>query len=513
MTDQARGRVFIIGAGPGDPGLITVRGARMLSEADVVIYDRAVEGVLRWSRPDAERLVAGAAAERDMAQDAISMLIAEKARDGLVVARLKWGDPFVFDSGAKEALFLHEQRIPFEVIPGVPVAIGGTAYAGIPATYPGAGDSFVLVRGQEDEQDELPDIDWSSIAALEGTFACYAGGRSVPLLLQRLLDHGMPGDTPAALVYQGTQPQQRTVTGTLAELHQTVAGAPAGSAALVVAGSVVGLRDHLRWFDERPLFGRRIVVTRSQEQAGELIDALENLGGEPILAPTFRVTAPDDPEALDRAVASVAEYGWVVFESASAVTRFLGALARGPRDLRVLGTVHICAIGASTAERLIAAGLKPDVALIEAGTESVADLMHAHDEVASRRILIVRPDHVRDSLASDLERRGASVTDVVAYRSEAASADSSAAQELYRRLLDKQIDAVTFTSPTAVRRFASLVGEEQAADLLNGITVATIGPVTAAAAREMGVTNPLVANPYTVQGLTELLVKTLGNAS
>jgi uroporphyrinogen III methyltransferase/synthase len=500
------GRVWIIGAGPGDPGLITARGLRLLSEADVVIYDQATEPVLRWARPEAERIAAGGPAERDTAQDAISMLLAEKAREGLTVARLKLGDAFVFDSGAKEALFLHEQRIPFEVVPGIPSAIGTSAYAGVPLTYPGASDLIVFVRGQEDETGRLADVDWTALSKLDGTLACYAGPRLAPAILQQLLDHGTPPDSQAALVYQGTRPGQRTVTGTIHSLLERAAAEIEPEPALLIVGEVTGLRDHLRWFDHRPLFGRRIVVTRSPEQAGELTERLEAVGAEVVQAPTFRITAADDPEALDRAAASVDEYQWIVFEAASAVTRLLSALTRGPRDLRALGSVRICAIGPSTAERLQHAGIKPDLVVPEVGAESIGEAIDAYGSLSGARVLIVRPDHIRGVLSEDLERRGAGVTDLVAYRTAAAPPDSPAAQELYRQLLDNRIDAVTFTSPTSVRRFATLIGEEQAADLLNTTTVAAIGPVTAAAVMALCNRAPLVADRYTVDGLVDTLV-------
>jgi uroporphyrinogen III methyltransferase/synthase len=302
------GRVFIIGAGPGDPGLISARGVRLLANADVVVYDRAVETVLRWARPDAERIAAGAPAERETAQDAISMLLAEKARDGHTVARLKWGDAFVFDSGAKEALFLHEQGVPFEVVPGIPAAVGATAYAGVPLTYPGSGDALVLLRGQEAETDTPPDVDWSALAKLDGTLVCYAGARMVPSILQSLIDNGAPVDQAAALIYRGTLPAQQTVTGSIEELFKTTSTAPDGDAAMLVVGEVACLRDHLRWFDERPLFGRRIVVTRSREQARDLVEGLENLGAQAIEAPTFRLAPPEDPEAVGSARGTVQSF-------------------------------------------------------------------------------------------------------------------------------------------------------------------------------------------------------------
>ena len=500
------GRVYLIGAGPGDPGLISARGIRLLAESDVIIYDKAVEPVLRWAPADAERIAAGAPAESDISQDAISMLLAEKARDGHTVARLKWGDPFVFDSGAKEALFLHEQGIPFEVVPGIPQATGATAYAGVPITYPGSGDAIVLLRGYEAESDVAPEIDWEALARIDGTVVCYAGPRLVPVVLAALLQHGVEADRPAALIYHGTSPAQRTQTGTVGTLGDLVSANGQGQPALLVVGEVASFRDHLRWFDERPLFGRRVVVTRSPDQAGALVDALENLGAQAIEAPTFRLAPPDDPEALERAVASVEGYDWLVFESATAVTRFLSTLSQGPRDLRALGRVRLCAIGPSTADRLAAAGLKADVVVPEVRVDSIGDALVAQGSISGQRLLIVRPDHLRDTLAQELISRGATVTDLVAYRTEAASADSVVAQRLYRMLLDGQIDAVTFTSPTAVRRFATLVGEEQAADLLNTTVVATIGPVTAAAAQELGVNDPLVPESYDVAGMMRLLV-------
>ncbi|MCC7007910.1 MAG: uroporphyrinogen-III synthase [Acidobacteria bacterium] len=508
-----RGRVFIIGAGPGDPRLVTARGVQLLAEADVVVYDRAAEPALRWARPDAERILAGAPAERETAQDALSMLVAEKARDGHVVARLKWGDPYVFDSGAKEALFLHEQQVPFEIVPGVPAAVGTAAYSGIPLTYPEAGDTLVLIRGSEDGLGRLPDVDWPALAELQGTWACLAAGSLVPAMLQALVDHGAPADGGAALVFHGTQPAQQTVAGTIGGLLAATSVEPPPGAALLVVGEVTRLREYLRWYDERPLFGRRIVITRSQEQARELVDMLESLGAQVVQAPTFRLAPPEDPEAIDRALSSVDDYRWLIFQSANAVARFMTALARGPRDVRALGRAAVCAVGASTAERLLAAGIKPDVTLPESGGESIADAIGTNGSLSATRVLIVRPDHLRSTLGEDLSARGAAVTDLVAYRTEPAPADSPAAQALYAMLLDGTVDAVTFTNPTAVQRFASLIGHEQAADLLNTTTVVTIGPVTARAAIELGVRQPLVADTYTVEGLVRKLVDALTRAT
>jgi uroporphyrinogen III methyltransferase/synthase len=390
----------------------------------------------------------------------------------------------------------------------VPAAIGATAYAGIPLTYPGASDVLVLIRGHEDEIDDIPDVDWTALTSLEGTLLCYAGARLVPTVLTRLLEHGAAPDQAAALVYRGTQPGQRTVTGTIQELLAETSSTPEGQGdpGLLIVGDVAGLRDHLRWFDERPLFGRKIVVTGTAEQARDLCDALENLGAEAMEAPTFRIAPPEDPEAVERAAASIDKFHWVVFESAPAVSRLLGALLHGPRDIRALGRTAICAVGALTAERLATVGLKADVALPEFRVESVGEGLAARGDLTGQSVLVVRPDHLRDLLAEDLTHRGAIVTDLVAYRTVADPAESPGVQELYGQLLEGRIDAVAFTSPTAVTRFASLFGAEPAVDLLNTTVVAAIGPVTAAAASELGIEKVIVGETFTIEGLVSVLV-------
>lgn len=506
-----RGRVVLIGAGPGDPGLLTLRGRRILGDADVVVYDRATTPLLHLARPDAERLEVGAPAEGAVAQEAISMLIADKAREGRLVARLKLGDPFLFGSGAKEALFLHEQHIPFEVVPGVPLAFG-SAYAGVPITYPGGQDALILLRGHETATDAPPDVDWKAVAAIDGTMASYTNARQAAAILTTLIRQGRPSTQTAALIRRGTLPGQETITGTLAELAETLAADPDAPSGLLVVGEVAGLREYLRWFDQRPLFGTRIVVTRSREQARDLSEALESLGAQVIEAPVFRLAPPDDPEAIERAAASAGQYHWIVFLSATAVDRFLGAVTAS-RDLRALGGVKIATVGPSSADRAHAFGLRPDAVIPEARPEAIVEALTEHGGLANARVLIVRPDHgrdqSRDGVLAELQRRSADVTDLVAYRTMAGSPESAGAQAIYRQLLDGHINAVTFTTPMAVERFADLIGRDQAADLLNQTTVVTMGPVTAAAAVAMGVTSPRVASPYTIDGVVADLLTAL----
>jgi len=496
--------VYIVGAGPGDPGLISLRGQRFLRAADVVVYDHRVHPrLLRMSRPEAERIDVGAPAPRPLDQDAICFLIAEKAREGKTVARLKWGDPFVFDSGGKEALFLHEQGIPFEVVPGIPATIGGLAYAGVPITYPGAGDVLVFVRGHESEVDAPHDVDWAALAAVHGTLVCYAGAKQIDDMARALVSHGRDPEESAALIYEGTLPSQRTIPGTLADIaSRAIADTPA----LFVTGSAVGLREHLRWFDDRPLFGKRIVVTRSREQAGDLVDMLEDRGAEAILAPTIGIAPPEDLTALDHACAEAGSFDWIVFTSSNGVDAFMERLlATG--DIRDLKGVKLCAVGPSTAGRLMRFGLKIDLIPAEYRGEALIEAFRAIGSLKGLRFLLPRADIARELLPDELRAAGAQVVEVEAYRTVVGTAEHDAEQDIYRMLLDKQIDAVTFTSASTVRNFAAMLGRDQAADLLRGTVVACIGPVTAEAARQLEIATTVMPERYTVPDLVDVLVE------
>jgi uroporphyrinogen III methyltransferase/synthase len=500
--------VFIVGAGPGDPGLMTVRGQRHLEAADVVVYDHQVRArLLRSARPDAEKIDVGPAAPRALDQDAISLLLVEKAREGKTVVRLKWGDPFVFDSGGKEALFLHEQQIPFEVVPGIPATIAVPAYAGIPITYPGAGDIVTFVRGHEAETDAPPHVDWARLAGLDGTLVCHAGAKQIGAIANALLSNGRSPEESAALIYAGTTPAQTTIVGTLGTI---VERARPHEPAMLVIGRVVGLREHLRWFDARPLFGKRIVVTRSREQAAELVDMLEERGAEAIQAPTIRIAPPEDMEALDRACADAGAYDWIVFTSANAVDSFMRrVLANG--DIRDLKGVRLCAIGPSTAQCLSRYGIRVDLTPGEARSEAVIDALKAAATVKGARFLLPRSDIGREVLADQLRDAGAEVSAVAAYRTLPGGSERDADQDIYRMLLDGRIDAVTFTSASTVKNFAKILGEEQAADLLRTTVVASIGPVTAEAAQQLGIRTTVMPERYTIPDLVDALVEHFGS--
>jgi uroporphyrinogen III methyltransferase / synthase len=496
--------VYIVGAGPGDPSLVSVRGQRCLQAADVVVYDHRVHRrLLRLAQAGAERIDVGAAAPKALDQDAICYLLAEKAREGKTVVRLKWGDPFVFDSGGKEALFLHEQRIPFEVVPGIPAAIGSLAYAGVPVTYPGAGDTLTFIRGHESEVDAPPDVDWSRLAGLTGTLVCFAGSRQIGAITEALLSHGRPAEETAVLIYNGTLPGQETISGTLADIASK---AHDGAAALLVVGAVAGLRQHLRWFDERPLFGRRIVVTRSLEQAGELIEMLEERGAEAIPAPSIQIAPPEDADALGRACDEASTFDWIVFTSGNGVEYFMERLL-ATSDVRELKGVRICTIGPSTASRVARYGIRVDLTPAEFRAEAVVDALKATGNLKGKRFLLPRADIARDLLADALREAGAFVLDVAAYRTIPARAERDGGPDIYRMLLDSQIDAVTFTSASTVKNFVAMLGLDQAVDLLSSTVVASIGPVTAEAAQQLDISTNVMPRRYTIPDLVDALVE------
>lgn len=363
-----RSIVYLIGAGPGAPDLITLRGYRCLQQADVVIYDHRVHaGVLQYAPAPAERIDVGAAADAS-GQDAICFLMAEKAREGKSVARLKRGDSFLFDHGGEEALFLHEQGIAFEVVPGVPAAVGAAAYAGIPITYSGAGDTVTFVRGHDDDMRERTRVNWDHLAGIGGTVVCYAGPKQLPKMIEALIAHGRPADESAAVIVNGTLSSQRTITGTLTELVQALEAHPVG-AALLIVGRVVNFREHLRWFDSRPLFGRRALVMHSKEQPDDIATFLERHGAE--------VLVDTDPgldvyrQLLDRKV------DVVTFSSASAVLGFLASVGADQASDLLAHTV-VATLGPAAADALARAHVSPAIQLPAGSLSGFADAIVAH---------------------------------------------------------------------------------------------------------------------------------------
>ena len=509
MTSKA-GKVYLIGAGPGDPGLLTVKGREALERADVVVYDRlAHPSLLDHAPASAERIFAGKArGQQELTQDGINDLLVEKAQSGSRVARLKGGDPFVFGRGGEEALALARNGIPFEVVPGVSSAIAAPAYAGIPVTHRGIATGFTVVSGSEDPTKPESAVRWEelarSLSAHGGTLMTLMGWASIERILEALQRAGLSADTPVALVQWGTWSRQKTVTGTL----ETAAakGRAAGLAAPVVAviGEVVSLRDKLAWFDNRPLFGKRVLVTRSRTQASRMCELLEDAGAVAVELPAIAIAPPEDFAPLDHGVDHLSCYGWVIFASVNAVDSVFERLEMQGRDARAFGTARVGAIGPATAAALERRGIRPDFTPSRSVSSAALEELSAFDWNGVS-VLLPAADIGRDELAEGLSRQGASVERVTAYRT---ITPPDAAQRARNAFADG-IEIVTFTSSSTVRNLLSLLDQEggPGASALGGCLVACIGPVTAGTARELGLRVDIEATEHTVDGLAGALVE------
>jgi uroporphyrinogen III methyltransferase/synthase len=500
--------VYLVGAGPGDPGLITVKGRECIAAADVLIYDYlAAPSLLKHASASAELIYVGKkGGEHTLPQEEINALIVAKARENKIVTRLKGGDPFVFGRGGEEAEVLVEAGIAFEVVPGVTSAVAATAYAGIPLSHRRLTATIAFVTGHEDPTKEESGIDWASLARGIGTLVFFMGVKNLPHIVAELTRHGRPPQTPVALVRWGTTAEQVTVSGTLADIVERVRQAGLKAPAIIVVGEVVGLRERLQWFERRPLFGKRIVVTRTREQASDLVDALTGLGAECLECPTIQIAPPDDAGPLDRAIAGLQRFDWIVFTSVNGVSRFFGRLFGAGRDVRALGHVRTAAIGPATAERMKSFGLTSDLMPADYRAEAIVAAFRGCD-LRGRSVLLPRAQEARLVLPTELAAMGAVVTEVAAYKTEPAAGERSA---LIERLTARTLDLITFTSSSTVKNFKALLPEARFAELTAGVGAACIGPITADTARQLGFDVRIEARTYTIPGLCEAILAHCG---
>ncbi len=499
------GKVFLVGAGPGDPGLLTLKGRRCLEQADVVIYDRlANPRLLDFARPDAELIYAGKAPdEHTVAQEEICRMMIEKARDGHTICRLKGGDPFIFGRGGEEALALAEARVRFEIVPGVTSAYAAPAYAGIPLTFRGKASSVTFITGHEDPSKADGGVNWDLLADRADTLVFLMGMKRLPIIVDRLLAAGRAPDTPVAIVRWGTTARQEVLRGGLSDIVRKVSAAGFKPPAVIVVGEVAALADELDWSGERPLSGTRILVTRAKEQASELTAKLEELGAEVFECPVIRTAPPDDWAPLDEAIGRLGGYGWAVFTSANGVRFLFERLADLGKDARALGGVKLGAIGPATARELEARGVKADLVPKEFHGEAVAAALHeALGDVAGVRILVPQAVVARDVLPVELGRLGAEVDVVPAYQT---VPDESKAAEAKALLSSGGIDVVTFTSGSTARNLMAILGDD-ALELLGRVKIACIGPITTGAAEKLGLRVAATAAEYTVPGLVEAIL-------
>ncbi len=502
METVKPGKVYLIGAGPGDPGLFTLKGKDILSKAEVVIYDRlASPRLFAFARPDAERIYVGKRTGRHFVdQDGINRLILAKAREGKMVARLKGGDPFIFGRGGEEAQVLAEAGIDFEIVPGITSAIAVPAYAGIPLTHRAHTASVAFITGHRRYDRNEADIDWENLAKGVGTLVFLMGVKNLPFITKQLIAFGRRPETPVAVIRWGTTHQHRSVTGTLADIVTRVNDSGLKPPAIIVVGDVVALRDQINWFEKAPLLSKKILVTRTRDQASELVRLLEEKGAYCMECPTIEVTWPEDLSELDYAIKALSTYDWVIFSSTNAVRFFFKRLFKSGRDLRALGRCALAAVGSSTAQALKDMNLKPDLVPDDFRAEGLLDAFE-RTGVAGRRILIPRAKKAREILPDGLKKMGAQVHVVPAYETKMPEVSPDALESLEEDIPD----VVTFTSSSTVKNLFRLLPD----DILNRIfataKVACIGPVTASTAESLGLTVHIMPAEYTIPALVKAI--------
>lgn len=498
---MAQGKVWLVGAGPGDPSLITVRGLRVLETADVVLYDALSHpALLEACRPGADlRNVGKRGGRQSPSQAWISGQLVDLAREGKRVVRLKGGDPLLFARGAEEAFDLARAGVPFEIVPGVSSPVAASAYAGISLTHRDLSSSVTFITGSDREGvDWTPDA-WRKLATATDTLCVLMGMRRLEEISKALVQGGRPPTTPVAVIQWGARPEQRVLVSSLGRVAEEVRREGLTNPAVIIVGEVVGLRTELAWFEKLPLFGRRILVLRAAEQATDTMAKIRELGAEPVPFPVIELEEPPDPEPLARALTELDRYDWVLFTSKNGVERFFSALSRSGRDSRALGPVRIGVIGPATRDALSSHGVRADAMATEFVGEGLAK------EVLSRgatRVLLARALVARDALPKLLRDAGVSVDVVPVYRTKPASEGRGA--ELRRLITEHEVDSVLFTSSSTLDNALALLGEG-GASLLDRLTVACIGPVTARTARERGVRVDVVPTEYTIDGLLEAL--------
>ncbi len=498
------GMVYLVGAGPGDFRLISVKACDCLKKAEVVVYDRlADERILSYAPETAEFIYVGKASnQHTMKQEDINRLLADKAKEGKCVVRLKGGDPFVFGRGGEEALLLEEEGLPFEIVPGITSAISVPAYAGIPVTHRAVATSFAVVTGHEDPTKGESNMRWDKLSTGVDTLVFLMGVANLPHITKQLMENGRSGDTPAAVIRWGTKPEQRVLMTTVAKAAGDVEKAQLKPPAIFIVGDVVSLREKLQWFDRpdtHPLFGKTVLVTRARSQASKLTGALEELGAKCIEIPAIKLQPPtDNYAALDEAVSHLSDYQWLIFTSTNGVEGFFRRLAMAEKDARVLGNARIAAIGTATADELKKHGIIADIVPKEFRAEGIVEALGSEIS-AGIKILIPRAQEAREVLPEALRKLGASVDVASVYETVAACENAEPLREM---LKSGEVDLITFTSSSTVKNLVKALGGTEE---IRHIKTAVIGPITAETCRKNGIEPDIVAETYTIDGLVEAI--------
>jgi uroporphyrinogen III methyltransferase / synthase len=504
MSKSKSGKVYLVGAGPGDLGLVTLRAKECIERADVIVYDNlANPEMLGWAQEEAEIIYAGKkAAEHSMSQDEINKLLITKARVGNQVVRLKGGDPFVFGRGAEEAQAIVDAGIAFEIVPGITSAIAGPAYAGIPVTHRAENSHVTFFTGHEDPAKTKSAIDYAALSKLGGTQVMLMGVERIEAIANEMMANGVRRDLPVALVRWATTGRQETLTGTLEDIAKRVVDLGFEAPAVAVFGDVVALRKDLNWYEQRPLSGKRIVVTRTRKQAGALTSQLRALGADVFELPTIRIEPPTDLREFGELVQDAHQYDWIVFTSPNGVDAFFEMFFKLYDDAREIGPAKIAAIGPATAQRVRDFHLHVDLQPEEFVAESIIREFQKQGGVENLRILLARAEKARDVLPRELSKLGAIVDEGFAYRTVPETRDVTGAR---RRLLEEGADLITFTSSSTVENFLAL-----GLPWPNGMQIASIGPITSQTARDRGLKIDIEANRHDIEGLVDAIRKFFG---
>src|SRR3990172_2954317 len=500
-----KGKVYLVGAGPGDPQLITLKGIEALTRADVVIYDYlANPRILDYAAEGAELIYAGKRGkEHTLSQQQIIDLIISKAQENKTVVRLKGGDPFVFGRGGEEGEEIVEAGIALEIIPGITSAIAVPAYAGIPLTHRDYTSTVAIITGHEDPTKPSSQIEWDKVSTGIGTLVFLMGIENIPNIVQALVTHGRSPDTPTAVIRWGTTSNQKTVVGTLSDIALKVQEEGIRQPAILVVGEVIQLRDKLNWFEKRPLFGKRILVTRSRDQASAFSELLEEYGAHVIQSPTIDIRPPSDWSGLDRSIEGLEKYHWIIFTSVNGVAYFWQRLTVAGKDARIFKGIKIAAIGPPTAQALSEHGIIPDLIPNEYKAEGIIQALETED-LTGIRFLIPRAAEAREALPEQLRNRGAKVELVEAYRT-VRPADNE--KEIIDLLKAKEIDLITFTSSSTVKNLIQSLPKPRYDGLLAGIKIACIGPITAKTAKDLGIETDIMPEEYTIPAMAEAIVR------
>ena len=506
MTSEKKGKVFLVGAGPGDPGLLTLKAKQCIEQADVVVYDYLANRIfLDYAGEKAELIYVGKkGGSHTMSQGDINALIVDKAQRGLNVVRLKGGDPFIFGRGGEEAQELKKGGVPFEIIPGITSAIAVPAYAGIPLTHRDYTSTVAFITGHEDPTKEKSDIAWDKLATGAGTLVFLMGVGNLPKISERLMAHGRSPETPIAVIHKGTMSVQKTLVGTLGDIAQRIKKEVVKPPSIIVVGEVVNLRQDLKWFEERPLIGKKIVVTRARAQASDFLAGLSELGAECIEFPTIEIIPPVTWKDLDQSILSLERYQWLLFTSVNGVKSFFERLEVLGKDVRDLKGTQIGAIGPKTAQALRDKGIRPDLVPDEYRAEAVVEAFKKQ-EFGKKRVLLPRAAEAREVLPEQLAKMGVEIDVVEAYRTVKPDRDKDSLLALFEK---GEIDMVTFTSSSTVKNFMEMFEDsgELIKKWMKRVAVACIGPITAKTAEEIGLSVSLVPSAYTIEALMEEIV-------